>query len=81
MPAILRGDKLARQEWRRVTKELNDAGVLAKNQGICLAAYCMAYSRWVRAEEDIRLNGGVIETKQGKKKSRKSPPPFSSIST
>lgn len=45
--------KVARREWRRVTKLLLAAGVIAQVDRAVLAAYCVAYGRWVEAEEQL----------------------------
>ena len=46
-------DPLARKEWRRVAKALNDLGLLTEVDGAALEGYCKAYSRWVTAEQEM----------------------------
>lgn len=50
-------DPVARNEWRRVVPELIDIGVLARVDTATLAAYCQAYSRWVKAELELQAHG------------------------
>jgi P27 family predicted phage terminase small subunit len=68
MPPLLRGDKVARAEWKRLATELDRLNVLTKIDGLGLAAYCKAYSRWIAAEEDITQRGVVLDSPQGRKK-------------
>lgn len=41
----------ARREWKRISVELEDAGLIAKVDRAQLALYCQAYARWVWHEE------------------------------
>jgi P27 family predicted phage terminase small subunit len=43
------------EEWNRIAHGLNVMGVLSQVDQSALAAYCMAYSRWRRAEEEIAV--------------------------
>lgn len=43
----------AADEWRRIVPDLYTTGVYTSVDQTMLAAYCMAYSRWVRAEMDL----------------------------
>lgn len=47
-------DKIARAEWSRVSRELYDLGILSRLDRGVLAAYCDAYSLWVRATVGLR---------------------------
>jgi P27 family predicted phage terminase small subunit len=66
-------DERARIEWERITPELNAAGLLTTIDGAVLAAYCMAYARWMDAEAALarmkardELNSALmIKTKNG----------------
>lgn len=58
-------DDTARAEWDRLLPELADAGVLARVDGAALTLYCVAYSRWRVANEDIQINGILTETGLG----------------
>ena len=42
-------------EWNRIVPELITAGLLCTVDAAALAMYCVAYSRWVKAEEQIQL--------------------------
>jgi P27 family predicted phage terminase small subunit len=58
-------DKEARKEWRRITPELQKLQVLTLVDRAALAAYCMAWSRWIDAEVNLRKFGTVIKTPLG----------------
>ena len=63
----------ARTEWARVAETLYSIGTLSQIDQTMLAAYCVAYSRWRHAEEDLErmaqtdatTHAAVIRTKQG----------------
>ena len=57
--------KTARAEWRRVARELYDAGVLTMVDRSALAAYCTAFARWQEAEGIVQAKGMVIKTTNG----------------
>jgi len=46
-------DYHARKEWERICPELQRLGLLTKIDRAALAGYCMAYSRWQRAEREL----------------------------
>jgi P27 family predicted phage terminase small subunit len=46
-------DYHARKEWERVCPELQRLGLLTNIDRTALAGYCMAYSRWLRAEREL----------------------------
>lgn len=52
-------------EWRRVTKELARAGVLADVDRGVLTAYVTAWAHMMEAEAILRKEGVVIESKRG----------------
>ncbi|MEM5297646.1 phage terminase small subunit P27 family [Burkholderia sp. JPY481] len=52
-PAPPHLDTRARAEWNRLVPELHSIGMLTVIDGGVLAAYCMAYSRWIEAEDAI----------------------------
>jgi P27 family predicted phage terminase small subunit len=59
-------DDEARAEWARQGERLRDLGCLSKIDSGPFAAYCVAYSRWVKAELAIDKSGGLlIQTKAG----------------
>ncbi len=55
-------DKGAKQEWKRISQELEECGLLTSVDRAGLAAYCAAYSRWSEAEKRIQEFGLVIKS-------------------
>lgn len=55
----------ARREWRRMGRELLALGVLTSVDRAALAAYCVAYSRWVEAEGQVTKLGTIVKTAAG----------------
>jgi P27 family predicted phage terminase small subunit len=53
-------DGLGRKEWSRITTHLHAVGCIAELYLLPLAAYCMAYSRWLRAEAQAIATGGDV---------------------
>jgi len=51
-PRHIQGE--ARNEWKRISKELADCGLLTLVDRAALAAYCQAWGRWVQAEDVLR---------------------------
>lgn len=74
-PAPVYLDAYAREEWDRVAPELYGVGLLTIPDQTTLAAYCLAFSRWRFAEEEIQKvaklddrtkHGGLVQiTKEG----------------
>ena len=70
-PVYLQGYAL--EEWNRVIEDLYSTGVYANIDQTMLAAYCMAFSRWIRAELDLErmaqadpaTHGAMIKTTNG----------------
>ena len=58
-------DPVAKKEWRRVAKKLQTMGLFLQVDRAVLALYCVAWSRWVEAEEKVKKIGPVIKTKNG----------------
>lgn len=59
----------AKREWKRVSTELFNLGLLSGVDRAALGAYCQAYSRWVAAENSInalakkdKVNHGLLIT-------------------
>lgn len=50
-PDILSGE--ARDEWKRITRRLFNLGLVSQIDRAALAAYCMAWARWVTAEQTL----------------------------
>lgn len=55
-------DDIARAEWFRTAKVLIDMGLLTLADRSALAAYCVAYSRWVHAEEQVKKYGTIVKS-------------------
>jgi P27 family predicted phage terminase small subunit len=58
-------DKEARQEWKRMAKELEPLGLLTNIDKAVFANYCEAYSTWAQASMKIREQGMVFKTSMG----------------
>ena len=56
------GDE-ARKEWHRSAQLLAEVGLLSQIDRAALAAYCVAWGRWVEAEEQLRKTGLLVKTK------------------
>lgn len=65
IPEVLEEDEWAAKEWHRIARELNRAGVVKSVDKAALASYCMAWSRWVGAELELRKEGVVVKTSNG----------------
>jgi P27 family predicted phage terminase small subunit len=55
----------AAEEWHRVAGTLHGMGVLTVVDRAALAAYCVAYGRWVEAEEKLRDTPALVKTPSG----------------
>ncbi|MFC6644444.1 phage terminase small subunit P27 family [Granulicella cerasi] len=53
-------DKVAKAEWKRIAADLTTSGLLTSVDRSALAAYCVAFSRWIKAEELLEREGLVI---------------------
>jgi P27 family predicted phage terminase small subunit len=58
-------DDTAKAEWRRVSGELREMGLLTVVDRAALEAYCQTYARWRQAEETIRTHGSTYLTDTG----------------
>lgn len=55
-------DAVAKAEWERVAPLLDDMGLLSQADRAALAAYCVAYSRWRNAEEQVAKFGTIVKS-------------------
>lgn len=56
---------LAKKHFKKVSKELKEAGILTNIDVQALALYCEAYARWMDANEKINNFGSVIKAPSG----------------
>jgi P27 family predicted phage terminase small subunit len=56
---------VAKKEWVRVVRLLKEAGLIEQLDKTLLSAYCVAYTRWVDAENQIREYGSLIKSPNG----------------
>lgn len=54
-------DKEGKKEWKRISKDLFDLGLLTNIDLAALAIYCQTFSRWVECEKFISENGFTYE--------------------
>lgn len=52
----------AREEWDRIVAILQEMDLLTTADRSALAAYCVAYGRWVRAEQQVRKFGEIVKS-------------------
>ena len=62
-PACL--GEAARKEWRRLSKELGELGLLTGLDRGMLAAYCQAHALWVEAVASIERYGTMVKSPNG----------------
>jgi P27 family predicted phage terminase small subunit len=55
-------DDEAKAEWERVSIDLAEMGLLSQADRPALAAYCVAWSRWVDAEAQVKKYGTVVKS-------------------
>ena len=51
---------IARREWKRVSTMLFNQGLLSCVDMAALAAYCVAFSRWVEAENELKKSDSLL---------------------
>lgn len=55
----------AKMEWKRLSGNLADLGLLTQMDVQAFASYCQAYARWREAEEFITQHGSIVKTGSG----------------
>lgn len=55
----------AKKEWRRMSKILQELGILTQIDASAFAGYCQAYARWKEAEEFLTKHGTIFKTLSG----------------
>ena len=55
-------DAQAKAEWERTSQVLAGMGLLTLADRSALAAYCVAYSRWVQAEQQVARFGTIVKS-------------------
>ncbi len=55
----------AKKEWRRLSKQMEQLGILTEVDMAAFAGYCQAYARWKAAEEFISKHGAIVKTPSG----------------
>lgn len=61
LPAPRELDKVGKKEWRRISKLLHSLGLLTKIDRTGLMAYCVHYSTWIDALQNIQKSGAVVK--------------------
>ena len=51
--------------WRRLSKQMEQIGILTEVDMASFAGYCQAYARWKEAEEFITQHGTIVKTPSG----------------
>jgi P27 family predicted phage terminase small subunit len=60
MPAMVANNPVARQEWLDIVPELLALGVLFPVDRTLLTMYCIAYSIWVQAKDEVAELGVFV---------------------
>src|SRR5208337_264989 len=55
----------AREEWCRITRELDALGLISNLDRAALAIYCDAYARWVETSEKLKQSGLLVKSPTG----------------
>lgn len=55
-------DAVAKEEWNRMSVILAEMGLLTAADRSALAAYCVAYARWVQAEQLVQKFGPIVKS-------------------
>ena len=62
-PPIIKG--VALEEWNRVAPCLLSLGLISDLSRSCLAGYCLAFARWIEAEEKYAEGPKIYKTESG----------------
>lgn len=57
--------KIAKAEWKRMSKHLLSLGLISQIDRAFLAGYCTAYATWAEAEEELAKYGKVFKAPSG----------------
>ena len=57
--------KVAKREWRRISRELYALGLLTRLDRAALAAYCQGWSTWLTAIQKVRVHGLIVRSPSG----------------
>lgn len=60
----------AKTEWKRISKSLDELGILTDFDRAALAGYCQSYARWKQAEEIVSKKGMTITDRYGREVTR-----------
>lgn len=58
-PAIL--DSIGKVEWKRLIPELERLGLLTMADRSAITGYCVAFSKWIKAEQVLKDDGMVYK--------------------
>ena len=58
-------EKEAKRVWRRLSKGMEQLGILTELDRAAFAGYCQAYARWKEAETFLTQHGSLVKTPNG----------------
>lgn len=58
-------DPMAREEWQRIAKDLNDAGQVTTVDRSTLIGYCVKYAQWRNLEAEARKHPFIVKAPSG----------------
>jgi P27 family predicted phage terminase small subunit len=64
-PEVLSDTPDALAEWGRVTPLLAEVGLITKLDRAVVAAYCMAWARWMDCERMLKTTGLIVKAPSG----------------
>lgn len=65
-PAHVKEDPIAHEEWNSVCSQLDSMNLLSTTDGRAIELYCLTYSRFRAAQEQVRKYGDVLLLGQNK---------------